>query len=67
MATATETPTATPTATAVTDCYADSGGDTDRPKGTKRNQCDYQQLYRELEECKWCDRLQVGCVHQQVF
>jgi len=46
---------------------SDFSGDTDRPKGTTRNQCDYQQLYRELEECKWCDRLQIGCVHHQVF
>ena len=34
---------------------------------TKRNQCDFQQLYRELEQRKRCDRLSVGRIHKQLF
>jgi hypothetical protein len=34
---------------------------------TKRNQCDFQQLYRELEQRKRCDRLSVGRFHKQLF
>jgi hypothetical protein len=34
---------------------------------TKRNQCDCQQLYRALAQCKRCDRLSVGCSHRLVF
>jgi len=34
---------------------------------TKRNQCDCQQLYRELAQCKRCDRLSVGRIHKQLF
>jgi len=32
---------------------------------TKRNQCDFQQLYRALEQRKRCDRLSVGRIHKQ--
>jgi hypothetical protein len=34
---------------------------------TKRNQCDCQQLYRELEKRKRCDRLSIGRSHRLVF
>jgi hypothetical protein len=34
---------------------------------TKRNQCDCEQLYRELEKRKRCDRLSVGRIHKQLF
>ena len=34
---------------------------------TKRNQCDFQQLYRALEQRKRCDRLSVGRIHKQHF
>src|SRR6185312_13353909 len=36
-------------------------------ESTKGNQCDYQQLYRELEQRKRCDRLSVGRIHKQLF
>ena len=34
---------------------------------TKRNQYDFQQLYRELEQRKRCDQLSVGRIHRLVF
>src|SRR5207247_4150853 len=34
---------------------------------TERNQCDFQQLYRELAQRKRCDRLSVGRIHKQHF
>jgi hypothetical protein len=34
---------------------------------TKRNQCDCQQLYRELAQRKRCNRLSVGRIHKQLF
>ena len=34
---------------------------------TKRNQCDFQQLYCALEQRKRCDRLSVGRIHKQHF
>src|SRR5207245_2261591 len=34
---------------------------------TTRNRCDFQQLYRELEQRKRCDRLSVGRIHKQHF
>ena len=33
----------------------------------KRNQCDFQQFYRELAQRVRCDRLSVGCLHKQLF
>jgi hypothetical protein len=35
--------------------------------GTKGNRCDCQQLYRELEQRKRCDRLSVGRIHKPLF
>ena len=34
------------------------------PSATKRNQCDFEQLYRELEQRERCDRLSVGRIHR---
>jgi hypothetical protein len=34
---------------------------------TKRNQCDFEQLYRELAQRKRCNRLSVGRSHRLVF
>ena len=51
------------------DCHGDSHIDADTlphtrgSEGTKRNQCDCQQLYRELEDRKRCGRLSVGRIH----
>jgi hypothetical protein len=35
--------------------------------GTRGNQCDCQQLYRELEQRKRCDRLSVGRIDKPLF
>jgi hypothetical protein len=37
------------------------------PERTKRNQRDFQQLYRELAQRNRCDRLSVGRSHKQLF
>ena len=36
-------------------------------ESTKRNQCEFQQLYRELEQRGRCNRLSVGRIHKQLF
>jgi hypothetical protein len=33
--------------------------------GPRRHQCNRHELYRELEECKWCEWLPLGCLHQR--
>ena len=37
------------------------------PERASRNQRDFQQLYRELEQRKRCDRLSVGRIHKKLF
>ena len=77
-ATATSTPTATPTATCnglratVPPSPTPTATPTPVPTPTAPqaltgNQCDCQQLYRELEERKRRDWLPVGCVHELYF
>jgi hypothetical protein len=47
--------------------HANSGANTCGSDSAERNQCDCQQLYRELEQCKWRDRLPVGCGYGHFF
>jgi hypothetical protein len=50
--------------------YRNSHSDTLHACGSvspKRNQCDFQQLCRALEQRKRCDRLSAGRVHKQHF
>ena len=68
---ASPTPTATPTADGNSNgnshCNCDSyaGVDASSSKGAKGNQCDCHQLHSELARRKQCDRLPVGCGHEQ--